>query len=167
MEITLQNVYKCDHCGKKQFRKCDMTRHEKFCKENPNNKHKCFQYCKHLQKSEDEYEGQSHYDAGETFFGVKTVFTCALTKQKMFSYIAERKSLPVVKEEDSIRMPLECEKYKDKNDWGIPEISGFDEDDSDNILPDPNDKDEMFRHEKAQQGWPDDMDEDIWNEHFR
>ena len=24
MEITLQNVYKCDHCGKKQFRKGDI-----------------------------------------------------------------------------------------------------------------------------------------------
>ena len=24
-----------------------------------------------------------------------------------------------------------------------------------------------FAHEKEQQGWPDDMDEEIWNEHFR
>ena len=29
-----------------------------------------------------------------------------------------------------------------------------------------NDED-RFRHEKEQQGWGDDMDEEIWNEHFR
>ena len=28
MEITLQNVYKCDHCGKKQFRKGDYEQLE-------------------------------------------------------------------------------------------------------------------------------------------
>jgi len=32
---------------------------------------------------------------------------------------------------------------------------------------DPNDKEAAFKHEKSQQGWSDDMDEEIWNEHFR
>jgi len=37
-----------------------------------------------------------------------------------------------------------------------------------NIPPyDPNDKEAAFRHEKEQQGWPDNMDEEIWNKHFR
>jgi len=66
--------------------------------------------------------GQSHYDSGDAYYGTRTVFTCALTTQKMFSYIAERKGLPIIKEADNIRMPLECDKYQDKNDWGIPEI---------------------------------------------
>ena len=36
-----------------------------------------------------------------------------------------------------------------------------------NFIPDPNNKEDMFRHEKEQQGWSDDRDEEIWNEHFR
>lgn len=34
------------------------------------------------------------------------------------------------------------------------------------FVPNPNNKEDMFRYEKEQQGWPDDMDEEIWNEHF-
>jgi hypothetical protein len=113
MKEAVVPVFTCDYCGKKQFRKCDMSRHEKWCKKNPNNDHKCFQYCKHLLKSEEEYEGHSNQDYDETFSGKKTVFTCALTKQKMYSFIAERKKLPVVNESDVIRMPLECKSYGD------------------------------------------------------
>lgn len=29
------------------------------------------------------------------------------------------------------------------------------------------DREAEFQHEKQQQGWPDDMDEEIWNKHFR
>jgi len=111
MLITLQEVYKCDHCGKRQFRKYDMVQHEKWCKKNPQNQHKCFQFCHHLIKSEEEYEGADHYDQGETFFGTKTVFTCGLTNQKMYSFKAERRKLPVVNEPDTIRMPLQCESF--------------------------------------------------------
>lgn len=32
---------------------------------------------------------------------------------------------------------------------------------------DLNDREATFRHEKSQQGWSDDRDEEIWNEHFR
>jgi hypothetical protein len=32
---------------------------------------------------------------------------------------------------------------------------------------DVNDNEAAFNHEKEQQGWSDDMDEGIWNEHFR
>ena len=34
-------------------------------------------------------------------------------------------------------------------------------------LYDSNDKEVAFRHEKEQQGWSDDMDEEIWDKHFR
>lgn len=101
--------FKCDFCGKKQFRECDMAKHEKWCKKNPKNEHTCFQHCKHLIKSEEEYEGVS-YD-GE-YEGKRTVFTCAVNSQKMFSFIAERRNLPVIKEPNTIRMPLDCDKYK-------------------------------------------------------
>ena len=111
MKEAVVPVFTCDHCGKKQFRKSDMSRHEKWCKKNPNNDHKCFQFCKHLIKGEEEYEGVN-YD--EVFIGKKTVFQCALTKQKMYSFIAERKKLPVVNESDAIRMPLKCDSYVDQ-----------------------------------------------------
>ena len=114
MKIILQNVYHCEYCEKKQFRKCDMSRHEKHCKQNPNNQHKCFEICKHLLKEEEEYKVQySGDDTDGGYVGTRTVFKCALTNQKMYSYIAERKRLPVVNEPDTIRMPLECDKYED------------------------------------------------------
>lgn len=119
MKIILQNVYHCEYCEKKQFRKCDMSRHEKHCKQNPNNQHKCFDICKHLLKEEEEYITKNRWgcnDDGDTleeYVGTRTVFKCALTNQKMYSYIAERKRLPVLNEPDVIRMPLECDKYRD------------------------------------------------------
>lgn len=114
MKEAIIPVFTCDYCGKKKFRKCDMSRHEKWCRNNPNNQHKCFQFCRYLVKSEEEYEGRDQYDYDETFTGKKTVFHCALTNQKMYSFIAERKKLPVVNESDAVRMPLECESFKDQ-----------------------------------------------------
>ena len=35
------------------------------------------------------------------------------------------------------------------------------------FIPNPNSKEDMFRHEKEQQGWSDDKDEEIWNKLFR
>jgi hypothetical protein len=115
MKIILQNVYHCEYCEKKQFRKCDMSKHEKNCKQNPNNKHKCFEICKHLLREEEEYICKDRWGntAKTEYVGIKTVFKCALTSQKMYSYIAERKRLPAVNEPDTIRMPLECDKYED------------------------------------------------------
>ncbi len=109
MQVTVANIYKCDFCGKRQFRQCDMTRHEKWCKKNPNNFHICFQFCNHLIKTDGEYEG-------EDYVGTKTIFTCGVTKQEMFSYLAEKRNLPVTKEENTIRMPLECDKYTTEAD---------------------------------------------------
>ena len=114
MKEAIVPVFTCDFCGKKQFRKCDMSIHEKWCKKSPNNQHKCFQYCKHLVKSAEEYEVENY---NEAFVGEKTVFTCALTKQKMYSFIAERRKLPVINESDAIRMPLECDSFKDPCDF--------------------------------------------------
>jgi len=113
MQIIEGKIYKCDHCGKRQFRQCDMTIHERWCKLNPNNQHKCYEFCQHLVKTEVEYEGSSN---GDEYIGKKTVFTCAVTEQKMYSFIAEKRKLPVIYEKDTIRMPLECDLYKSPND---------------------------------------------------
>ncbi len=109
-------VHKCDYCGKKYFRKCDASRHERYCSQSPANNHLCFQQCKHLIRGEEPYEG---YSGNLEFTGNRTTFTCQLTGQKMYSYIAERKRHPVVNESDTIRMPLECDKYKQTpmDDW--------------------------------------------------
>jgi len=106
-------VHKCDYCGKKHFRKGDATRHEKYCSQNPANNHLCFQMCKNLVQGKEEYEGCKDEIK---FTGTRTTFTCQLTGQKMYSYIAERKRHPVVTEPDTIRMPLECDKYESKTD---------------------------------------------------
>ncbi len=100
-------VFQCDHCGKKQFRKCDMTQHEKWCFKNENNKHKCFQYCKHLIRSKEFIE--------EGGYQMKTVFTCGVTKKNMFSYKAERRKISHYTP-DAERMPLKCEFYEDRMD---------------------------------------------------
>ncbi len=36
-----------------------------------------------------------------------------------------------------------------------------------NELPDLDNAEDRFRHEKEQQGWDDDMDKEIWDKHFR
>lgn len=112
MKIETAQIYKCDHCGKVQFRKCDMSKHEKWCKLNPNNRHACYEFCKHLVKGEEQYEGQSRYDSGEGYTGKRTVFTCGLTGQKMYSFKAEKLKLPVVTEEGTVRMPIKCNKFE-------------------------------------------------------
>jgi len=64
--------------------------------------------CKNLERGEEPYEAEKD---GIVFNGTRTTFSCKLSGQKMFSYIAERKRLPVVTEPDTIRMPLVCDKY--------------------------------------------------------
>lgn len=101
--LTNQTIYKCDHCGKKSFTR--LTHHEHYCKKNPDNQHKCFEFCKHLHK--DKVEGS-------------TVFTCRVKKIDLYSYIAERrryheKGYMTGFEE---RMPLSCADYYDERiDW--------------------------------------------------
>ena len=108
MKLIETTIFICDFCGKKQFRKSDMTKHEKWCKKNPQNKHKCFEFCKHLVKS------REHYEQGD-FTGFKTIFTCSKLNQEMYSSIAERRKLPVITDGVTVRMPLECEHYTDTN----------------------------------------------------
>lgn len=110
MKIIEGKIYTCDFCGKRQFRQCDMTKHEKWCKENPNNMHKCFQYCKHLVKGKEDYNGGGN----DEWQPQRTTFTCALLNKQMFSFKAERRG--ITKHLDGVeRMPLQCDKYDDTN----------------------------------------------------
>ncbi len=113
MKIEQATIYRCDHCGKVQFRKGDMTKHEKWYKLNPTNLHACFKFCQNLIKSEERYEVDGGYSAyGNGYSGMRTVFTCKVTGMEMYSFIAERRKLPVVNDGNSIRMPIQCDHYK-------------------------------------------------------
>lgn len=76
---------------------------------NPANQHKCFQYCKHLVKGKEDYDGG--YDTD--FTPQRTTFTCALLNKQMHSFKAERRN--IVKHLNTERMPLQCDSYEDTN----------------------------------------------------
>ncbi len=112
MKIIQAEIYKCDHCGKVQFRKCDMGKHEKWCKKNPANMHICFAYCVHLKKEKEPYDG-------DEYEGSRTTFTCTKLNKKMYSFKAERRGI-VKHIPGTERMPLECDSYLDRDkNWEI------------------------------------------------
>lgn len=85
-----------------------MTLHERMCKKNPKNRHKCFQYCKHLVK---DTEGSSFCIDEDRVYGFS--FHCALMSDKeMYSYKLERFEKNKKRCEKMERMPLECDKYE-------------------------------------------------------
>ncbi len=96
-----QIIYICQYCGKKSVYRNQITMHERTCKSNPKNWHKCFQYCEHLEKDSSHEYGEKH-------------FTCALLgNKKMYSFkleyrIHENKG----RIERLERMPLKCKHYE-------------------------------------------------------
>ncbi len=90
-------AYKCDHCSKSSTSPGAMFQHERKCRSNPNNKHKCFDYCRHL-KREYAATGQERLD-----------FVCQKTGKLMYSYKAEYRGFKL----DGLeRMPLNCTFYE-------------------------------------------------------
>lgn len=53
-----------------------------------------------------------------------------------------------------------CSKHYEGSEADHDEICG-------SRLPDFDNEEDRFKHEKDQQGWPDDMDKEIWDKHFR
>jgi len=102
MKQQLRINWICDHCSKYYIRKDHALRHEKYCGKNPNNKHKCFEFCPYLKK-------EKEIDSGPYIDREYTVFICKKTGNYMWSYIAERRKI----ECDGIRMPLECKHYEE------------------------------------------------------
>ena len=98
-------VYICEHCKRKMFSPGAMGLHEKQCKENPKNKHKCFEWCKHLEKQVYNCE-----DGGTAF---NTKFRCKLQPElDLYSYKLERFSCHARAIKYMTRMPLECDLYQ-------------------------------------------------------
>jgi hypothetical protein len=110
MKETTEKVYRCEFCNKALIRKGFMVLHERMCKSNPKNKHKCFEYCKHLIKDRSEYSGE-------------VSFVCAKTLAIMYSYKLERFAHKAerIQADKLIRMPLECQLYElsdEHSDYG-------------------------------------------------
>ena len=109
MKKTTETVYSCEHCGKKMFSAGAMSLHERMCRRNPNNMHRCFAICKHCTK---EYQDTKDNDYE---FGNRRdiVFLCAKQPQlKMYSYKLERYLHNSPRMQGLTRMPLECDLFE-------------------------------------------------------
>lgn len=108
-----QTVYKCEHCSKFYLHNRWIERHEKFCHKNPNNQHKCFQFCKHLEKLTHDVQDGAGDSTGRTY----TEFRCNKLNKYLYSFKAEKHTNPFLMErlDDCERMPLECADYSDAN----------------------------------------------------
>lgn len=93
-------IYTCQYCRKYYKRKYHGEWHEKHCSKNPANNHKCFQFCKYLEKGYENIE----YRRDGTEHATGVTFTCTKTGDSLWSYIAERRRISC----DGSRMPLEC-----------------------------------------------------------
>ena len=110
MKETTEKVYRCEFCNKALIRKGFVVLHERMCKSNPKNKHKCFEYCAHLEKEKNDYSGEFS-------------FVCAKTQKYMYSYKLERFAHKAerIQNDELTRMPLECQLYElsdEHSDYG-------------------------------------------------
>ena len=107
MKTEQKTVYTCEYCGRKMLGKGAMSFHERYCKNNPNNFHKCFMYCKYLERVVTEFpdeEFSNHYRITEMI--------CKKRNVKMYSYKFEKHKKPHSALNGLERMPLECEVYE-------------------------------------------------------
>lgn len=105
-------VYQCSFCRKKQFRKCDMAKHEARCTSNPLNWSACEQ-CRHLSEIEVKYQAFIDVDefTGTTERTTKGFF-CSKLNQKMYPFKAKRKGYVDRFPEtfkDQVQMPSVCD----------------------------------------------------------
>lgn len=110
MKAITKTVYFCDHpgCGKHMLSGSRMSVHERGCRYNPDNRHKCFEYCGNLIR-------EFKVNPGE-HFGYY-VFTCSAKSRLMYSYKAEKRGTQFMKRMAGFdRMPLECFHYNDHTD---------------------------------------------------
>jgi hypothetical protein len=119
MKQTNEKVYRCDHCNKAMVSKGFMVYHEKWCKKNPNNMHKCFEWCTHLRMETEKEEHET--EDGTYFVPLEKSFYCEKLEMSLYSYKLEKKLCNRKDEfnkriEGLQRMPLQCESFKDRCD---------------------------------------------------
>lgn len=100
-KIPNRTLYRCDHCTAYRLSADAAEYHERFCKRNPNNQHKCFG-CKFLAVAKGTAsDGRS----------LKS-FSCEALNKPLYSYVAEKRGLRGLLPEGSERMPLVCPTYQ-------------------------------------------------------
>jgi hypothetical protein len=115
MKQTNEKVYRCDYCNKAIISKGFMVFHEKWCKLNPSNHHKCFEFCENLVRTSIRSEDEDGYLIPD-----KYEFTCTAKNIGLYSYKLEKKfqKHPEILK-DRIkgleRMPDECDNYEGRN----------------------------------------------------
>lgn len=128
MRTTIQKIYHCEHCKKHMLSAASMSRHEKYCRRNPVNMHKCFDMCSFLKRNTELIEGKSPCINSS----YRTVFMCLKTYKRMFSYLAEKKATSYfgcpMKYDDLIRMPLHCKDHQYMSDNEIEKRFGINQD---------------------------------------
>ena len=116
MKATNEKVYRCDFCRKPMVRAGLMKIHERMCKKNPKNMHKCFEYCIYLEKTVLEADipvfDEDPYSPREIKFKC-TNEKCDLFDKELYSYKLERYERKRNRLEGLIRMPLECKHFRD------------------------------------------------------
>lgn len=119
MRATNETVYRCDFCNKAIVSAGFMKLHERMCKQNPKNKHKCFEFCQYLVKEQYVDEEDEH---GIRNYGI--YFTCKKRPGiELYSYKLERFKSNKKRLENMERMPLECELYKDSQYYDINDFT--------------------------------------------
>lgn len=117
MKIQQETIFRCEFCDKPMFSKGAMSLHERQCKNNPKNKHKCFEYCIHLEKEHEEIRDEY----GEVYSGGYS-FHCKKLDKPLYSYKIERFKTNEKRKEGKERMPAECDSYEicDGHDDYVP-----------------------------------------------
>ena len=112
MKTEVRKVYQCEHCKRRMVSAGAMSRHERFCRYNPNNRHKCFDLCEFLERKTELIN--EHKDPTNPA-SYRTVFTCSATGQRMYSYLLEKRANYKPEFiEGLVRMPVDrCGDYRD------------------------------------------------------
>lgn len=114
MKELTKKVFYCDYCKKHGLSKSSMSRHEKWCNYNPENRRAC-EGCINLEEVEVEYL----FDSDE--YGVikksSKGFRCKVLDKILYPVKAEKKDLPnkfpqTFKNQE--QMPKTCEFYKNE-----------------------------------------------------
>lgn len=117
MKELTKKVFYCDHCKKHGLSKGSMSKHEKWCNYNPENRRAC-EGCINLEEVPIKYL----YDSDE--YGVYTKeakgFRCKILDKILYPLKVERKDLinrfPKTFENQE-RMPKICEHHKNELDY--------------------------------------------------
>ena len=94
----VREIWRCEFCKKHYLSERACVKHEPYCSKKPENDHKCYHDCSHLDRGVDD---------GQTYFH------CKKKCLDMYGYGAERSDY--LREHvigDLERMPIECEDYE-------------------------------------------------------